>query len=315
MPKKTIAKFSVFVIFAASLPTIFQACGLVTSNPAERKSVQRYQSPKIVGNIGNPEISESSGLAASRCQADVLWTHNDSGDDAFIFAINANGASLGTWKIPNAQNFDWEDIAAIKDSSGNCYIYVGDIGDNKAKRSEHTIYRIVEPRISAANASSNRRSALTAPEASVIRFTYPDYIQDAETLMIDPKSGDIYVVTKRVSGPAGVYRVRPDFTVGAPQRAEKVGEISVPAVPNGFLTGGDISPDGLSMIICDYTQAYEYVLPEGTAGLDNIWKVEPEPVDIGKRKGGESVCYSPDGKAIFAGSEGRDSPLFEIRRK
>ena len=50
-------------------------------------------------------INESSGIAASRCQKNIFWVHNDSGDDAFIFAINAAGDDLGTWKIPGAVRF------------------------------------------------------------------------------------------------------------------------------------------------------------------------------------------------------------------
>ena len=214
--------------------------------------------PVVIGTIKSTDITESSGIAASRCQNGVLWTHNDSGDDAFIFAINFKGDNLGTWKIPNAQNIDWEDIAAYKDKSGKCFLYIGEIGDNKAKREEHAIYRVAEPIITPAGYNSTRQSPLAAENASVIRFSYPERNSDAETLMVDPKSGDIYVVTKHISGPAGVFRLKPVFDRGDLVKAEKVAELSVPSIPNGFLTGGDISPDGRHVIICDYTQAYEY---------------------------------------------------------
>ncbi|MEP6786997.1 MAG: hypothetical protein ABJB40_01100 [Acidobacteriota bacterium] len=269
----------------------------------------------MTGSIKSKDITESSGLAASRCQSNVLWTHNDSGDDAFIFAINTSGDNLGTWKVANAQNIDWEDIAAYKDKSGKCFIYIGEIGDNKVQRHEHVIYRIPEPLIVKENASSTRKDPLTAANAETVRFSYPDYEQDAETLMVNPKTADIYVVTKRISGPAGVYRIRPDFNNAEVQKAEKVAELSVPAIPNGFLTGGDISPDGRLLIICDYTEAYEFVLPENSTNFDDIWKVQPEPVDLGKRKGGESVTYNVDGTSIFAGSEGANSPVIEVKRR
>ena len=66
------------------------------------------------GRVSHCEITESSGIAASKCQSDVLWTHNDSGDNAFIFALDSTGEKLGTWKVSNAKNIDWEDIAEIK---------------------------------------------------------------------------------------------------------------------------------------------------------------------------------------------------------
>ena len=271
--------------------------------------------PVVIGTIKSTDITESSGIAASRCQNGVLWTHNDSGDDAFIFAINFKGDNLGTWKIPNAQNIDWEDIAAYKDKSGKCFLYIGEIGDNKAKREEHSIYRVAEPIVTPTGATSSRQSPLTSENASVVRFSYPERNSDAETLMVDPKSGDIYVVTKHISGPAGVFRLKPVFDRGDIVKAEKVAELSVPSIPNGFLTGGDISPDGRHVIICDYTQAYEYTLPKGSANLTDVWKQTPEIVNRGELKQGEAVCYSVDGTAIYLTSEGKNSPLIEVKRK
>lgn len=258
---------------------------------------------------------ESSGVAVSRCQNNVLWTHNDSGDDAYIFAVNSAGDSLGTWRVPNAENNDWEDIAAFKDASGKCFIYIGDIGDNKGKRPEHFVYRVKEPIVGGNDARSSRKEPLASDGADIVRFRYPDYGQDAETLMVHPKSGDIYIVTKRVTGPAGVYCLRHPAFDGSTGMLEKVADISVPAIPNGFLTGGDISPDGRHVIICDYTQAYEWTLPEGDQDFDDIWKQVPEPVDLGKRKHGEAVAYNVDGTAVYATSEDKDSPVIEVKRR
>ena len=297
------------------LAILFSACSPVSSTVVENDTVSHFGHPVVIGTIRSPDITESSGIAASRCQNGVLWTHNDSGDDAFIFAVSFKGDSLGTWKVPNAQNIDWEDIAAYKDNRGKCFIYIGEIGDNKAKRPEHAIYRIAEPVVTPDGASSSRRAPLTASNASVIRFSYPERNSDAETLMVNPKNGDIYVITKHVSGPAGIFRIKPDFNRGDPVKAEKVGELSVPAIPNGFLTGGDISPDGQHVIICDYTQAYEYTVPKNAANFDEVWKQAPERIDRGPLAQGEAVCYNVDGTAIFLTSEGKNSPLIEVKRK
>ena len=315
MSNKTIAKFSAFVIFLGVASVLFSSCSAVSSSDTGNEIDSHFSPPVVIGNIKSTDITESSGIAASRCQNGVLWTHNDSGDDAFIYAINFSGDSLGTWKIPNAQNIDWEDIAAYKDKSGKCFIYIGEIGDNKAVRPVHAIYRVSEPIVTPPAATSNRQTPLIAENAAVIRFSYPDRNTDAETLMIDPKTGNIYVVTKRISGPAGVYRLKPEFERSEIVKAEKVAELSVPAIPNGFLTGGDISSDGQHMIICDYTQGYEYTLPGDAKSFDDIWKQHPEPVNLGKRAVGESVCYSADGSAVFATSEGKNSPVIEVKRR
>ncbi len=315
MLMKTIAKISCFVILTAVPVCVLSSCTGVSTNPNLSASNSAYESPKVIGKIKSPAIDESSGLAASRCQQNILWTHNDSGDDAYIYALDLEGTNKGTWRIANIENVDWEDIAAYKDKTGKCFLYIGEIGDNKLKRREHFVYRVAEPTISDTTALATRKNSLAIEAVETVRFVYPDFDQDAETLMVEPKSGDIYVVTKRVSGPAGVYRLKPDFGEAQIQRAEKMPEISVPSIPNGFVTGGDISPDGRRMVICDYSQAYEWSLPETVSQFDEIWKQEPTRIDLGKRSGGESVCYSASGSSIFATSEGRNSPVIEAKRK
>src|SRR4051812_19029080 len=116
MSKTTIAKFWCFVISAAMSGWLFSACSTPSTRADPSSSKSRYAAAVVTGKIRSKEIDESSGIAASRCQNGVLWTHNDSGDDAFIFAINKAGETLGTWRVPNARNVDWEDISSYKSS-------------------------------------------------------------------------------------------------------------------------------------------------------------------------------------------------------
>ncbi len=315
MLNRTIAKNLRFVIYAAIICAFFSACARYYVDEKYSRMATKFSAPIITGKIRSADITESSGLIASKCQPGILWTHNDSGDDAFIFATNAAGDDLGTWRVPNGHNNDWEDIADLKDSSGKCYIYTGDIGDNRGKRSDHVIYRFREPDVKSAFPGSNRKNPNLTENAAILQFNYPDSKHNAETLMVHPRTGDIYVVTKLISGPAGVYRLKPAFDSGSIQTAGKVADISVPSIPNGLLTGGDISPDGRHMVICDYTGAYEYTLPDKAANFDEIWKQEPVVIDIGERKQGEAICYTPDGNTLFATSEGRNSPVIRIDRK
>jgi hypothetical protein len=134
-------------------------------------------------------------------------------------------------------------------------------------------------------------------------------------LLVHPKTGDIYVLTKRVDGPSAVYKLKPDFTLGAVQPAAKIAETAVPTVPNGLLTGGSISTDGTHVAVCDYSAGYELVLPENAKDFDEIWKTKPVAIDIGDRKQGEAISYSADGNSLIATSEGKNSPVFEIKRR
>src|SRR5215203_4820450 len=83
-----------------------------------------YASPVVAGRLEADDIKESSGLTASECQ-DVLWTHNDAGNGPFIFAMSPDGKHLGTWRVENAANVDWESIATFKDSTGKCFLIIG----------------------------------------------------------------------------------------------------------------------------------------------------------------------------------------------
>ncbi len=316
MLKKNIAKFFVFVISLSAL----SACSAVFPSHEQLKNEHEqfskdWEKPQTVGKIESSEITESSGIAASRCNENVFWTHNDSGDDAYIFALDATGKKLGTWKVSNAKNIDWEDIATLRDKSGACFLYIGDMGNNKRTRGEFTIYRVKEPTVTDENKSSSKKNPLETETAEQIKFTYPETRHDAETLMIHPETGDIYIVSKRLSGAAGVYKLKADYSLEKTNTLEKIADFSVPATPNGFVTGGDISPDGRRVVICDYFNAYEIVLPENAKNFDEIWKQEPEIIELGTREVGEAVGYSADGKSIFATSEKTNSPFIRVNRK
>jgi hypothetical protein len=272
-----------------------------------------YASPVVAGLIETDDIKESSGLSASECQ-DVLWTHNDSGNDALIYAMGTDGGHLGTWRVGGAQNVDWESVATYKDPSGKCFLLLGDIGDNDETRAEVEIYRIPEPTASTDTASSTSASPLATEPAQTMRLRYPDGSNDAETLLVHPWSGDIYVVTKTKSGPAGVFRMQPAFGTGTVVTSTKIADIAVPSSPEGHLTGGSMSPDGRRVMLCDLEGGYELVLPEGATDPDDIWRQAPLTVDLGDRKQGEGVSYGRDGRSLYASSEKKNSPLFRIER-
>lgn len=321
MLKKTISKNSTFVILLLVFCFISTACFSVSSQYGKNTNEKikflskDYSKPEIVGRIESSEISESSGIAASPCQRDVLWTHNDSGDKAFVYALNPKGEKLATFSVTGAENRDWEDMAAFKDAQGGCFLYVGDIGNNERIKSEFKIYRFEEPEVTKEAAGSSKKNPIPTAAAEVIKFIYPDYRHDAETLMVHPKTGDIYVLTKRLTGGAGVYKLSRNFDLTKINRLEKIADIAVPAVPNGLLTGGDISPDGRRVVITDYFSGYEIVLPEKEKNFDEIWRQMPHIVELGEREQGEAVGYSADGKSIFATSEKKNSPLIRVDRK
>lgn len=290
-----------------------------TSPAAERSPVavsENYEPPVHLANLEDRRIDESSGIVASRSNPGVYWTHNDSGDGALLYAFDRDGKSKGVWRVTGASALDWEDIAAGPgDVTGTSYLYIGDIGDNKRDGKVVTVYRVAEPTV-ASQAGSNSRagSSQTAP-AEAIRLKFPDDKHDAEALLIHPRTGDLYLITKTKREAAKVYKATAPFDTSTTIPLAFVSDLQLPSVVGGMITGGDISPDGERIVLCDYFGAFEISLPRGDSNFDSIWRQPLAPVALGLRQQGESVCYSLDGKAILATSEQMPAPLIEVRRK
>lgn len=276
---------------------------------------KRYNEPKRIAVLQDDSITESSGLAVSQKNPGAFWTHNDSGGGAFLYAFDKSGKRLGTWKIPNAKNVDWEDLAVFVDRENNeSYLLVADTGNNERNRSEAQIYRVREPQIADADKTSTKKAPLATETAEILRVEYPDKeTPDAETLLVNPQTGDIYIVGKTLVGSAKVYKLFAPQKFGEKQRAEQIAQIGVPSITPGFLSGGAISPDGKRMILSDYFAAYEYVLSARAKNFDEIFKAAPEKINLGERKQGEAVAFAADNSAVYATSEKRPTPLIEVR--
>jgi hypothetical protein len=264
----------------------------------------------VIATIKNKSVTESSGLVASRTTPGAYWTHNDSGDGPFIYAFDTRGDSLGVFRVTGAQAVDWEDISIgpgpQRDKS---YLYIGDIGDNDQRRSEVVIYRVVEPLL---NNSKSTRSVTEPAEA--FRLQYPDGKHDAEALLVHPTTGNIYIVTKVMLANPVVYEAAAPLDSGKLITMRRIGEIRIPSLFGGVITGGSVSPDGRRVALCDYFQGYELVLPSKATSFDDIWKQKMIGFDLGKRKQGESIAYRLDGKALLATSEGKQPALFQVER-
>jgi hypothetical protein len=274
-------------------------------------SYAQYQ-PRRIATLEDSRITESSGIVASRKNPGIYWTHNDSGDEPLLYAFDRTGRSRGTWRIPQATNIDWEDIAiGPSPQRGRWYLYAGDIGDNDRNRRDIVIYRVEEPRL-----ANCPKPCLTAPPA-IFRLRYPDGPHNAETLLVHPSTGDLYVISKAGPGDTNttVYVARAARLAQAPVTLERLATLDIPELlfrsVVGGLTGGDISPDGRRLILCDYFRIYEAALPKG-ATFDDIWHQHFTSTTIGVGLQVEGVCFRADQKAVLITSEGSPCPLIEV---
>jgi len=230
-----------------------------------RKSSYCFANPSFssgiqTGSIQNASVNEASGIVASRMNANVLWTHDDSRNPAQIFPMTSAGTNLGTYSISGASNVDWEDIAIGPGPvAGSQYLYIGDIGDNNAVRASISVYRVPEPVVSDIQSPLNT----SVSGAVKLTFAYPDGPRDAESMFVDPFTKDIYIISMRAN-PKHLYRsAYPQATSGTTM----LELMTTFLTDSTWLTAADISPDGNEIIVrsTGNTSGRLYLRPSGVS--------------------------------------------------
>jgi len=276
-----------------------------------------YRTPRRIATLKDTAIKESSGLVASRQTPGMYWTHNDSGDGPFLYAFDERGRSRGVWKLNGIKARDWEAMSAGPGPGPKKnYLYVGDIGDNGQRRADIIIYRVPEPVPVAGDELSTKRKPLLATSFETLRLRYPDGPHDAEALLIHPRNGKVYLITKQVFGNPHIYEATlPLVSLGETLTLSHLGELEIPSMFGGIITDGAISPDGTRVVFCDYLRGYELVLKSANADFKTIWKQPMTTIDLGSRQQGEAITYRLDGRALLVTSEGSPAPLLQIERR
>ena len=256
-----------------------------------------------MGMIELSIIDEASGLIASRRNENVFWTHNDSGGENEVYALNRSGEHLGIYTLEGINNRDWEDISICFDiAEREYYIYVGDIGDNGGSHNVKYIHRFPEPFVSENQAPVSETISVT----QTITFEYSDETNhDAETLMTDPQTNDIYIITKRNSGASDkVFRLQFPQSYTETETAEEVCEVSFPVdfIAGRGAVGGDISTSGAEILIKSYDHIYYWLKEPGEQiwqTLQNAFIAAPYSLEIQS----EAVCWEPDDSGYYTTSE------------
>jgi len=263
-----------------------------------------------------PGISESSGLVTSSTSDTVLFTHEDSGAAGDVQAVSTDGRLLATFRL-GEQARDWEDVARGPGEGGRSSLFLADIGDNNATRDNGVlVHRVPEPAVDQTREGVVRD---LPPEVSY-RLRYEDGPRDAETLLVHPGTGRLYVVTKGLLGTPRLYAAPAVLAADAPNVLEHVADVDVertgtPGGPglggaaNVLITAGDISPDGRKLAVRTYTDLYEWWLDgdlaDAVEGAARITPLPPTPQ-------GEGLAYTRDGTALLTTSEGEGAPVHRV---
>ncbi|MFF3643920.1 WD40 repeat domain-containing protein [Streptomyces sp. NPDC002564] len=239
--------------------------------------------------IEDPRIVESSGLAASRAHPGVYWTHNDQDKGAYLYAVDSKtGETVATVTMTGVGKP--RDVEAISvGSDGN--IYVGDIGDNLNGTWPNVwIYKLPEP----------ERLKDQTVRATQYVVKYADGARDAEALMVHPKTGRLYIVSKNEDG-GGLYESPERMSASGTNVFRRVGDIDL------WVTDGAFSPDGRRLALRGYF-----------GGIWYAWRGEgklPERkgrLSVPLQRQGESVTYTLDGSTLMYGTEGARSEVTPV---
>ena len=265
--------------------------------------------PVPLGMLAVPGLSEASGIAASRTSAGVLFTHNDSGHPAEVYAVTEDGAHVATLAFTGALAHDWEDIAIGPGPDGADYLYVADIGDDPDEPWRETVVveRALEPEL----ASTDRSRGITLDFDSIY-LSYPDGPHNAETLFVDPTTSDLYIVTKAPES-AAVYVAHAPLPLDRVSPLELVTGISflVDGAQTGLATGGDLSPDGRLVALRTETAAFLWRRSEGT-DFSVTFAEAPCAVPVAREFQGEAIGFALDSASYFTVGEGDTPELFRV---
>jgi hypothetical protein len=269
-----------------------------------------YAAPLVAGNIGSAELSALSGLAVSHMQPEIVFAHNDH-DRPVVYALDLQGRLHAELTLEGAQTDDIEDIAAGKCDDKRC-VYLADVGDNAARRTDYSILRFVEPEV-----PSTPGSAALTPSFEQLRFQYEDGSHNAESLLVAP-DGTLYIITKlgpgtggsvTATGPSSVYRIDASaFAQDTVAQASKVTTLTVPAAGEPALSAAAAHPCGLGFLARTYDRVYEFLVPPGAA-FEAAFMATPEVVAMPDEPQSEGIDYLADGRGFVTSGEGMSAPL------
>lgn len=279
-----------------------------------RAQVQNWSSYRAdtLGYSTDVRLKEISGMRSSKLNPNRFWVHNDSGDAPKIYALSSSMKVEREFLLKGAEHIDWEDMAGGT-YQGKPYLFIGDIGDNAARRSSIAVYRIEEPQI-----DDSTQIAELLPAA--IELVYPDGPRDAEALLFDERSEQLIIVTKR-DEKARVYSIDLKLAQDSgPNTLEFIGVLKIDPSPQDlapmrryfhYITAADQHENG-SVIIKNYFRAWLYENPKKRPLSELLVSETPAQLPYNIEQQGEAMAFDLDGIGYYTTSECADDGTTHI---
>ncbi len=265
-------------------------------------------------------LVENSVAVTSVSQPGIIFGLNDSGHYPEIFAFDSTGKARGAWQVQHATDRDWE-AAALgpchpSDASPSC-LYIGDVGDNDARKNHVSVYRVKEPEVP----ETIPGSTLTIPVLDRLDFRYADEPHDVEAMYVAP-DGALFLITKRrlldanrQPRPALMYRLPVSAWDSSGMVTANLVD-SLPIVPGSApgrqVSDAALSVDGKRLAVRTYSEVFVFAVDSAT-GRPVANRAPTSCVIVGlDEKQGEGVGWWWDSRRLVLTSEGRNAPLFVI---
>lgn len=287
---------------------VLQSCDWFTKKPPVEPhpadSLPQFDTTPLVFPLQRNIVDEASGIADSRNIPGNVWIHEDGDNPAAIYLFSNEGVFRKRIDLP-LRNRDWEDMAiGPGPEAGKSYIYIGEIGDNATVHNEYFIYRFLEP----ANAED------VPTQIDNIKFLYDDGRKyNAETLLLDPLTKDLYVITKAVFTEK-IFRLKYPQSTSATNTAEFMG-----TTQQFVLTAGEISADGQQILLKTYDTVLYWKLRKNESIVQALGRLRDISAPYIREVQGEAICFPVNGKGYFTVSERAernvDIPLYFYRER
>jgi hypothetical protein len=261
-----------------------------------------YPHAQRLFSFADSALVESSGVVSASYSDRLLFTHNDSGDSPRFYAVDWRGCTLARFHVRGAQAIDWEDIAHSRVDDGREVLWLGDIGDNQARRAHVTVYEVDEPRVVVDGGTGPCPPiAERTVQATAHVLRYPDGPHDAEALFAEPTGGRLFVVTKGDApvGPPTVYAAPTPLRSGSV--VNEVAKVTELHLGDQLVTGADMSPDATRIVVRGYANAYEWRVPD--ADITGAFTSAPQRIALPLQPQGEGIGYTRDGRGLLLTSE------------
>lgn len=283
------------------------ATGIVSASRAEGSTCTSFAPGVSLGTVDFTALKESSGLAVSGLNSGVVWTHND-GTGKRIFAMNFSANLLARCEF-GVDVDDVEDMAVGPGPvTGTSYVYLFDGGgarEDTGVRNTIQIVRFPEPVIGTTVPES--APTVKPPGVETFTLTYPDGSYDAEALLVDPVTSDLFILTK-LEDVTRVYRA--NLNAAAPGSTASLAFVMT--VPFDVASGASVSADGSQILIRNEDVAMLWNRNSGesvTAALGRSPVIVPvigTPVE----PNGEGIAFMRDGSGYLTISEEETPHLY-----